>query len=181
MQMQEPTRGRRNPYMALMFGALLAVLALALFASTAKAQEPTCADFETQAEAQFFFGDELDCPELPPGILLDEATGAEIDLETGLIIGPPAERSAVQPQVDGGFLTCERIDPSAFEFYPELNCVTEPVAEQPDVPVAEQPDVPAGEEAPDTALPETGGPALLLPLAGLMVATGLGLAFIRRR
>lgn len=53
--------------------------------------------------------------------------------------------------------------------------------EQPDVPAAEQPDVPAVEEAPDTALPETGGPALLLPLAGLMVAAGLGLAFIRRR
>lgn len=53
-----------------------------------------------------------------------------------------------------------------------------------DVAAAEQPEEAPVAEAPvadDTAeLPTTGGPALLLPLAGLMVATGLGLAFIRR-
>ncbi len=48
-------------------------------------------------------------------------------------------------------------------------------------PEAAPPEAAPGAAADATALPDTGGPALLLPLAGLMVAAGLGLAFIRRR
>lgn len=66
---------------------------------------------------------------------------------------------------------------------PDAEVPTEAPAPGVEVPAEETPAVPA--EAPDTgitALPETGGPALLLAAAALLVGSGLlGLASLRRR
>lgn len=226
MQMPDTTRGR-IPYMPLMFAAMLAMLALALYAPAALSQVRgpsgadgsfNCADFDTQEQAQAFFdaqgglaggdpdgldadGDGIPCESLPSG-----------EAEDGTMM-PPGNGAGEEPTVSCNDFTTIFGEPSQFQaqqFFdtvatPEEQAILDPEgngfacdggqivfgedpAEAPApaeddaaAPVDEAPvaEAPVADDA--AALPETGGPALLLPLAGLMVAAGLGLAFIRRR
>ncbi len=179
----------------LLYMATLSVVATLLFASIAAAQDDLdCDDFATQAEAQqALFQNPTDpnnldadndgeaCEEagLPEGevqTVADPATGAPADPATGQILGPPADSAAAQNAIESGTLTCADIDLSAYQFYPELECGIEAGTDQyvaPETPV----DTPEMEP-----LPDTGGSAFLLPVAGLLLATGIiGLTIVRRR
>lgn len=77
------------------------------------------------------------------------------------------------------------------EAYGRGETATPPATEEPPVTEGqyETPEAPTAPETPQTpemstqpSLPSTGGPALLMPAAGLLLATGLlGLAIVRRR
>lgn len=66
----------------LLYLAMLSLVATLVFAPAALAYPGvTCTDFNTQAEVEFLYGDQLDCPELPaelpPEELAEPSTEAQ--------------------------------------------------------------------------------------------------------
>jgi hypothetical protein len=149
----------------LLYLATLSMVATLLFAPTALAQNNACSEVQDRVNA----GD----PSLTPAELLacglsPEAIGA------GPSIGGPTgvgENNACSDLPQGS--------PEAVACFEELiaNMGAVPTATTDQyIPTQPQPQAPA-----TTALPDTGGPALLLPAAGVLLVTGLiGMRLVRR-
>lgn len=152
----------------LLFLATLAMLAMLVFAPAALAQDEfNCEDFATQEEAQGVYNDDTSDPN---GLDRDnDGLACEDSLPSGgdspNVIPPGPDR-------------CEGIiDQAEFE-----ECVAQG---GPTVPEEQYTD-PVGPMTPaepvptaGTALPDTGGPALLMPLLGVLLLAG-GLVMRRR-
>lgn len=174
-----------------------------LLASPAMAQSGAdggfnCVDFATQEDAQAQFdadtsdpdgldadGDGLACEDALPsagtGEMMEEPT-ASVNCD-GF-----ASQFGAQQFFDFNATTEEQaiLDPDGNGFACDGGTIEvgeDPVAapeQYTDEPIAEEPVATAPSE-PMTALPDTGGPALLLPAAGLLIGAGLiGLRVIRK-
>lgn len=113
-----------------------------------------CEDFDTQPQAQAFYDAQGGVAGGDPDGLDDDSDGTACDTLPPGEETPPAEMGGDEPVV-------------------EEQPATEMQYETPETPSV------SGTE---TDLPETGGPAILLPAAGLLLAAGLlGLKVVRRR
>lgn len=156
MRILQAARDKTISYLSLMLVAVLAMLALLILAPAAGAQN--------------FFNPGGDCPE---GFVA----------QGDFCVTPETARA-----IEADPLACEGIVTTE-EFVACLDAQhDQDVAEAP-LPLGETPTLVdeasgAGDRVFDDlgTLPESGGPAFLLPLAGMiLVATGLGLAALRRR
>ncbi len=111
------------------------------------------------AQAQNFFNPQGECPE-------------ELIERGDFCVAPEAAQA-----LEADPFTCEGI-PTTEEFVACLDAQSAPIAE----PVPQPGELAPPTQATLAELPESGGPHLLLPLAAtLMVAAGMGLAFVQRR
>lgn len=147
----------------LLYVTTLSILVVALAASVAMAQEQPVEGTEPNPEA--FPCDEIlttfqGVPNFPTLNAVQRFGSERVEECVEEVGGPPPTAEQPEPvpeQPTGG------IQPPVT---PEQQFSPQTMPEQ---------------EMPTTGLPETGGPAVLLPVAGLLFAAGLGLAFIRRR
>ncbi len=189
----------------LLYLATLSLVASLLFAPSALAQtgDLDCSDFATQEQAQAELdadpsdpngldgndNDGVACESLPSGGTAPTTGGGNetTDLDCA-DFATQAEAQAVYDQdpSDPNGLDAD-FDGIACEEGGEKGTTT--TQYQPQQPTATteqytpaQPQAPAPTAPAATLLPSTGGPALLLPAAGLLLATGLlGLKVVRRR
>ncbi len=187
---------------------LAATMGMALLVASPAMAQPgadvyNCSDFDSQEEAQLVYnfdfsdpngldadGDGVACEELEGGAETVEESEAPVSCDG--FISPagnfsqfgaqqffdfnatPEERAILDP--DGNGFAC---DDGAIEFGVDPAEAAEAPAEQyaPEAPASE---APAASDT-MTALPDTGGPTLLLPASALLLGAGiLGYAVIRR-
>lgn len=177
--------------------AALTIVGGFLFSSTATAQSGAdggfnCVDFPDQESAQLFLdsdpsdpegldadGDGLACEDALSSSGVDPIDGAESFIVTTARTG----NNCPEPFVSN----FDPNDPATAETFtciaPQDIAAPEAIAapeQYTDEPVVEEPVATAPSE-PMMALPDTGGPALLLPAAGLLIGAGLiGLRVIRK-
>ena len=184
-----------------------AAMAMLVVAHAAFAQSPAegdlydCEDFTYQEDAQAVYDQDpsdpygLDGPigdsfTGEPGVACEELPSSGEDTDGGddtSVYCPQGGFPATPPGAPGeAELVCFDTQEEA-DYYSETG---EFLTEEPPPTVTgtqyETPETPTATETPTdtggTALPETGGTALLLPVAGLLLATGLiGLRVARRR
>lgn len=143
----------------LLYLATLSMVATLLFAPAASAQDTlNCDDFTSQADAQAALRAD---PSDPNGLDGNDDDGIACESlpaprdETPVVVEPPPETTVEKPVTNGG-------DQYNGEVTPQEPTPTEPTPTEP--------------------LPDTGGPAFLLPAAGLLLVAGLiGMRMARRK
>ena len=150
----------------LLFLAVLGMLTMLVAAPAFAQDDLNCEDFATQEEAQAEFDADTSDPNGLDGDNDGQACEDSLPSENGGTTGGENDGTTGGDTMEDTMMDDDEDPPT----------VTEEQYDDPEPPVVVEPPTPV---APDVALPDTGGPALLMPLLGVLLLAG-GLVMRRR-
>ncbi len=158
----------------LLFLAVLGMLTMLVAAPAFAQDDLNCEDFATQEEAQAEFDADTSDPNGLDGDNDGQACEDSLPSENGGTTG--GENDGTTGGENDGTTGGDTMEDTMMDDDEDPPTVTEEQYDDPEPPVVVEPPTPV---APDVALPDTGGPALLMPLLGVLLLAG-GLVMRRR-